>query len=166
MYVMCIHSHPPQEWPRREPPAKVAALQMGGGTEMMKLARIGVIAAAPLVLAACAPDADIASRNLSRAADMFEIDRRVVFYNGITGDFMLTIEGRCSLGNNDKSREVTITCKTGDGNSRSTFSASPTASRTSSSNWSRRTSAPTTIASSSNRNRSYPTSIFAVTPRS
>ena len=82
---------------------------------MMKLARIGVIAAAPLVLAACAPDADIASRNLSRAADMFEIDRRVVFYNGITGDYMLTIEGRCSLGNNDKSREVTITCKTGDG---------------------------------------------------
>lgn len=82
---------------------------------MTKLARIGVIAAAPLVLAACAPDADIASRNLSRAADMFEIDRRVVFYNGITGDYMLTIEGRCSLGNNDKSREVTITCKTGDG---------------------------------------------------
>lgn len=60
-------------------------------------------------------DADVASRNLSKAADMFEINRRVVFYNGITGEYMLTVEGLCSLGNNDKAREVTITCKVGDG---------------------------------------------------
>lgn len=60
-------------------------------------------------------DADIASQNLSKAADMFEINRRVVFYNGITGEYMLTVEGLCSLGNHDKSREVTITCKVGDG---------------------------------------------------
>ena len=58
-------------------------------------------------------DANVASRNLSTAADQFEITRRVVFYNGITGDYMLTIEGRCSLGNNDPSRQLTITCKTG-----------------------------------------------------
>jgi len=63
-------------------------------------------------LAAC-NDADVASRNLSKAADNFEINRRVVFYNGITGEYMLSIEGLCSLGNADKSREVTITCKTG-----------------------------------------------------
>jgi hypothetical protein len=66
------------------------------------------------VLASCS-DADIASQNLSRAADQFEIQRRVVFYNGITGGYMLSIEGLCSLGNNDKAREVTITCKTGPG---------------------------------------------------
>lgn len=65
-----------------------------------------------LATAGCT-DADIASQNLSKAADMFEIERRVVFYNGITGDYILTVEGLCSLGNNDKSREVTITCKTG-----------------------------------------------------
>lgn len=64
-----------------------------------------------LGLAGCT-DADVASRNLSYAADKFEISRRVVFYNGITGDYMLTIEGLCSIGNEDKSREVTITCKT------------------------------------------------------
>lgn len=68
--------------------------------------------AAAMALSACT-DADIASQNLSKAADMFEISRRVVFYNGITGDYILTVEGLCSLGNNDKSREVTITCKTG-----------------------------------------------------
>lgn len=66
------------------------------------------------LLAACS-DADIASKNLSKAADQFEITRRVVFYNGITGDYMLTIEGLCSLGNNDKPRELTVTCKTGAG---------------------------------------------------
>lgn len=63
-------------------------------------------------LAACT-DADVASRNLSKAADMFEIERRVVFYNGITDSYMLTIEGRCSLGNSDKSEQLTVTCKTG-----------------------------------------------------
>ncbi len=66
-------------------------------------------------LAACSSDADVASRNLSQAADNFEVSRRVVFYNGITGDHMLSIEGFCSKGNSDSSRQVTITCKTGPG---------------------------------------------------
>lgn len=65
------------------------------------------------VLAACSNDADVASRNLSTAADNFAINRRVVFYNGITGEYMLSIEGLCSIGNDDKPREVSITCKTG-----------------------------------------------------
>lgn len=58
-------------------------------------------------------DADIASRNISKAADQFEVMRRIVFYNGITGEYMLTVTGLCSLGNADKHREVSITCKTG-----------------------------------------------------
>lgn len=66
-----------------------------------------------LALAACSSDADIASRNLSQAADQFEINRRIVFYNGITGEYILTIEGLCSLGNNDSPKKVTVTCKTG-----------------------------------------------------
>jgi len=65
-------------------------------------------------LASCS-DADVASSNLSRAADQFEINRRIVFYNGITGEYMLTVEGLCSLGNADKAREITVTCKTGPG---------------------------------------------------
>lgn len=67
-----------------------------------------------LAVTACS-DADIASQNLSKAADNFEVNRRVVFFNGITDRYLLTIEGLCSLGNNDKDREVTITCKTGPG---------------------------------------------------
>jgi hypothetical protein len=74
--------------------------------------KILLAAVAVLSLAAC-NDADTASRNLSTAADNFELLRRVVFYNGITGDYILSIEGLCSLGNTDKQGEVTVTCKTG-----------------------------------------------------
>lgn len=63
-------------------------------------------------LAGC-KDADVASRNLSQAADNFEVNRRVIFYNGITGDYMLTIEGLCSLGNDDQPKRLSLTCKTG-----------------------------------------------------
>ena len=64
-------------------------------------------------LSACSSDADVASRNLSEAADNFEVPRRIVFYNGITGDYVLEITGLCSVGNNDTPPRVSITCKTG-----------------------------------------------------
>lgn len=66
-----------------------------------------------VTLAGCSPEADVASKNLSTAADMFQVDRRIVFYNGITGEYMLTIEGKCSLGNYDGYRELSVTCKVG-----------------------------------------------------
>lgn len=65
-----------------------------------------------IFVSGCASDADVASRNLSRSADMFEVTRRIVFYNGITGEYILTIEGLCSLGNYDSAGELTVTCKT------------------------------------------------------
>ncbi len=69
-------------------------------------------AALAVIVAAGCSDANVASSNLSRAADNFEVTRRIVFYNGITGDYMLTIEGLCSLGNNDKAGQLSVTCKT------------------------------------------------------
>lgn len=74
-----------------------------------------LVAAAALSLAFLAGcnDADVASRNISTAADNFEVNRRVVFYNGITGGYMLSIEGLCSLGNDRTRSEVSITCKVG-----------------------------------------------------
>jgi len=76
---------------------------------------------AGLALLAGCTDADVASRNLSTAADQFEIARRIVFYNGITGDYMLTIEGLCSLGNADPAKELSVTCKTGPGQFKKDF---------------------------------------------
>lgn len=66
-----------------------------------------------VLIVGCDSDANIASRNLSKSADMFEITRRVVFYNGITSEYILSIEGRCSLGNADTSLRMSVTCKTG-----------------------------------------------------
>jgi hypothetical protein len=79
---------------------------------MKKLIFVSIILAA---LVGCSSDADVASRNLSQAADNFDIPRRVVFYNGINGEYMLTIEGYCALGNNDKSGRLSVTCKTAPG---------------------------------------------------
>lgn len=79
-------------------------------TKRKEILFVGAIAAA--LLAGCT-DAEVVSRNLSRAADQFEINRRVVFYNGITGEYMLSIEGLCSLGSGQSTESVTVTCKTG-----------------------------------------------------
>ena len=78
----------------------------------MKILTAAVLAA---ILSGCSSDADVASRNLSQAADNFEVSRRVIFYNGVTGEYMLSIEGLCSKGNGDSRSQLTITCKTGPG---------------------------------------------------
>lgn len=77
----------------------------------MKKILIGVALIATMT--ACPSDADVASTNLSKAADNFEVQRRIVFYNGITNEYILVIEGLCSLGNFDEERELSVTCKVG-----------------------------------------------------
>ena len=78
---------------------------------MRKLTIATLAATSMLALAGCQDDAQIASYNISKAADNFEIDRRIVFYNGITDTYMLTIEGRCSI--EDQTTQLEVTCKIG-----------------------------------------------------
>lgn len=66
-----------------------------------------------LLITGCSREAQVASSNLSHAADNFQLDRRIVFYNGITGDYILTIEGKCSF-DAVSERKVDVTCKVGD----------------------------------------------------
>ena len=73
----------------------------------IKVCLLGIIFTG--LISGCADDAMVASRNLSKAADNFEIDRRIVFYNGITDTYMLTIEGRCSI--TDQVNQLEVTCK-------------------------------------------------------
>jgi len=54
-------------------------------------------------------DADVASHNLSLEAGSFKLNRRIVFYNGITDTYILTIEGRCQI---DHGEKLAVTCKT------------------------------------------------------
>lgn len=79
----------------------------------MKKVILSLAIAATAILTGCT-DAEVASRNLSQAADQFEVNRRIVFYNGITNDYILTVEGLCSLGSAEKlEHTLTVTCKTG-----------------------------------------------------
>lgn len=73
-------------------------------------ATILVALAAGATLASCSTDADVASQNLSKAADQFELTRRIVFINGITNDYLLTVEGKCSI--RDENAQLEVTCKT------------------------------------------------------
>ena len=63
------------------------------------------------IIVGCSTDADVVSRNISLDAGNFKVDRRIVFYNGITGGYILTIEGKCQLEHNAK---LAITCKVGE----------------------------------------------------
>ena len=75
------------------------------------IAALATAAVATLLLSGCTSDADTASYNLSKAADQFEIERRVVFLNGITDTYLLSIEGRCSI--EDQGDQLEVTCRIG-----------------------------------------------------
>lgn|SRR5690625_2892159 len=63
-----------------------------------------------ILLVACT-EADTVNHNISKSADSFEVERRIVFFNGITDKYLLTIEGLCSLDIEDKDT-LRVTCKT------------------------------------------------------
>lgn len=79
---------------------------------MKKILPVLLVLVSGLLLGGCS-DADTASYNLSKDADMFKVNRRIVFYNGINGEYILIIEGFCSLGNYDPAGELSVICKTG-----------------------------------------------------
>lgn len=63
-------------------------------------------------LSACTDDdADVVSENLSKAADNFEVNRRIVMFNGITDEYLLTVEGACSI--EDDGNQLEVVCKVG-----------------------------------------------------
>lgn len=72
-----------------------------------------VAVAAALSLGACNA-AETASRNISYESDNFRVMRRVVFVNGITDKYLLSIEGLCSITKDKEDNQLEVTCKTGD----------------------------------------------------
>jgi hypothetical protein len=56
-----------------------------------------IIAAVALSMIAGCTDSEVASYNVSQDAHQFKVFRRVVFYNGITGDYILEIRAFCSV---------------------------------------------------------------------
>ena len=56
-----------------------------------------VAGVAALALAGCTSDADTVNENLNKDAEQFNVQRTIVFYNGITESYIAVIEGRCSI---------------------------------------------------------------------
>lgn len=53
-------------------------------------------------------EAQIISKKLSDKAGSFQLERRITFYNGITGTTIKTIEGKCQV---DHGNRLTVLCK-------------------------------------------------------
>lgn len=75
---------------------------------------IAVLLAAVAVLAAgCGTtDRDVVDRNLTTDADQFNIERRIVFINGNTDKYLLSISGKCAI--TDQGSQLEVLCKVGD----------------------------------------------------
>ena len=81
---------------------------------MKKLILAGLVSLMALTgLAGCNDEADTVSHNLSKSADNFEVQRRVVFVNGITDKYLLSVEGLCSI--TDEGDQLEVTCKVDEG---------------------------------------------------
>ena len=80
--------------------------------EMKNKLLMTIISVMAIVLVACT-EADTVNHNIDKAADTFEVKRRIVFFNGITDKYLLTVEGLCSLNVSDN-ETLRVTCKTGD----------------------------------------------------
>lgn len=78
-----------------------------------KALAILALIAVPVTLAGCQDDAQVASKNIIKAADNFELNRRIVFYNGRNDSYILTIEGKCSMNLNSAGTAFNVICKTG-----------------------------------------------------
>lgn len=68
-------------------------------------------AIAMTALGGCDSESTVAAYNVSQAAHNFEVNRRVVFYNGITGEYILTIEGLLSV--TQEEGKLSVIVKTG-----------------------------------------------------
>lgn len=81
--------------------------------EMKKKIGLFVLGIASIItLVGCTTEADTVSENLSKSADSFEVQRQVVFFNGITDKYLLTINGLCAL-DTESAKKLTVTCKVG-----------------------------------------------------
>lgn len=66
-----------------------------------------------LALSTSCDEAQTAAYNVSQAAHAFEVNRRCIFYNGITGEYILVIEGRLSVTEVAMQNQLEVIVKTG-----------------------------------------------------
>lgn len=80
---------------------------------MKKIAIVLLIVMALFTLVGCNSAATTASYNTSQAADNFEVNRRLVMFNGITDKYLLVVEGRLSITADAADKQLEVIVKTG-----------------------------------------------------
>lgn len=70
-------------------------------------------AAAAMTLTGCTSESTTVDENMTKAADNFEVHRRIVVINGITDQYLFTVEGRCSI--TDEGNQLEVLCKVAEG---------------------------------------------------
>ena len=79
----------------------------------MKKVVIGILLFIILGAARCDTDSVRANRNITTAAETFEINRNIVFYSSWTDTELISITGFCSI--DDIDQKLWVTCKDKDG---------------------------------------------------
>lgn len=77
------------------------------------IASILAVATLGTGVTACASDAEVASENVSKAADNFEVNRRITMFNGITDKYIMVITGACSIEVDTEESQLEVICKIG-----------------------------------------------------
>ena len=79
---------------------------------MKKASLIGALVLTAIATG-CGSQADIVSDNISKEAEKFNVQRRIVGMNGITGKVEFEVEGRCSIEGDGlgELRALIVTCK-------------------------------------------------------
>lgn len=73
---------------------------------------LAALVCAAALIGCTSDDATVARHNMTRAADNFELMRRIVFYNVRLGQNVVTVEGKCSIEyGNDRTEYI---CKLGE----------------------------------------------------
>lgn len=82
---------------------------------MKKFLLAGAMAMA-LMAGSCDDDAVIATANVKKAGDNFEVYRHIKFYNAMQDTVLLEVEGFCSYDLNSSGTAFSYICKVGSGN--------------------------------------------------
>ena len=87
------------------------------------ISMVALLMMIPIFTGCTQSDADVAAKNISKAAEQFEVYRRITFINGITDKYLLVIEGRCSVETADAglAGALEVTCKLPDGKFKKSF---------------------------------------------
>jgi hypothetical protein len=82
---------------------------------MKKLIAGALLIASAAAFAGCESQADTVADNISKEAEKFNVQRRIVGINGITDKVEFEVEGRCSLESADSALagSLEVTCKHG-----------------------------------------------------